>query len=50
VEAAVHAAIRASGGNPRFMIAPGCEITSDTPIENVQAFVRAAKTYRVLTA
>jgi uroporphyrinogen-III decarboxylase len=45
VEAAVHAAIAAAGGDPRFMVAPGCEITSDTPPENVEAFVRAAATY-----
>jgi uroporphyrinogen decarboxylase len=46
VEAAVHAAIRASRGDPRFMVAPGCEITSDTPVENIKAFVRAAQTYQ----
>lgn len=45
VEAAVHAAIKASGGDPRFMVAPGCEITSDTPVDNIKAFVRAAATY-----
>lgn len=45
IEAAVHAAIEASDGDPRFMVAPGCEITSDTPVENVQAFVRAASTW-----
>lgn len=45
VEAAVHAAIEASGGDPRFWVAPGCEITSDTPVENVKAFVHAATTY-----
>ncbi len=45
IEAAVHAAIRASGGDNRFMVAPGCEITSDTPIENIKAFVDAADTY-----
>lgn len=43
VETAVRDAIEASGGDPRFMVAPGCEITSDTPIENVAAFVRAAQ-------
>lgn len=48
VEAAIHIAIRASGGDPRFIVAPGCEITSDTPIENVKAFVRAAATYQTL--
>ena len=46
IEAAVHAAIKASNGDPRFMVAPGCEITSDTPVENVKAFVAAAATYR----
>lgn len=45
VEAAVHRAIAASGGDPRFMVAPGCEITSDTPVENVKAFVSAAASY-----
>jgi uroporphyrinogen decarboxylase len=42
VEEAVQAAILASGGEARFMLAPGCEITSDTPVENIKAFVRAA--------
>jgi len=46
IEQAVHNAIRASGGDPRSMVAPGCEITSDTPVENVMAFVRAASTYK----
>jgi uroporphyrinogen-III decarboxylase len=45
IERAVHAAIEASGGDPRFMVAPGCELTSDTPPENVEAFVRAAATF-----
>ena len=45
VETAVHAAIKASGGDNRFMVAPGCEITSDTPVDNIKAFVQAAKTY-----
>lgn len=45
VEAAVHAAIKASGGEPHFMVSPGCEITADTPVENVKAFVRATATY-----
>lgn len=45
VETAVHAAIKASGGDNRFMVAPGCEITSDTPMDNIKAFVQAAKTY-----
>lgn len=43
VEDAVKSAIKASAGNPRFIVAPGCEITADTPIENVKALVNAAK-------
>ena len=42
---AVHKAIEASGSDSRFMVAPGCEITSDTPIENVKAFVKATQTF-----
>jgi len=42
VEAAVHDAIKANNGNPRFMIAAGCEITADTPVKNVKALVAAA--------
>lgn len=45
IEVAVHAALNASRGDPRFLVAPGCEITADTPIKNVKAFVHAAKTY-----
>ncbi|NVM19012.1 MAG: uroporphyrinogen decarboxylase family protein [Candidatus Lokiarchaeota archaeon] len=45
VEAAVHKAIEASGEDSRFIVAPGCEITSDTPIENVKALVKAAQTF-----
>ncbi|TFG11943.1 MAG: hypothetical protein EU535_06670 [Promethearchaeota archaeon] len=45
IKMAVYSAIKRSGGNPRFMLAPGCEITSDTPIENVKTFVKAAETY-----
>ncbi|MEJ2293626.1 MAG: uroporphyrinogen decarboxylase family protein [Candidatus Lokiarchaeota archaeon] len=45
IENAVKYAIKDSEGDFRFMIAPGCEITSDTPVENVKAFVKAAQTY-----
>ena len=45
IKMAVYSAIKKSGGNPRFILAPGCEITSDTPIDNVRAFVEAAETY-----
>jgi uroporphyrinogen decarboxylase len=45
VKAAVRVAIEASGGDPRFMVAPGCEITADTPPENVSAMVEATKEF-----
>lgn len=45
VEDAVKKAIKTSGGDPSYMVAPGCEITADTPIENVKALVNTAKTY-----
>ena len=45
IEIAVHKAIESSSGDSRFMVAPGCEITSDTPINNVKALVNAAQTY-----
>jgi uroporphyrinogen decarboxylase len=46
VEDAVKKAIKASAGNPRYMIAPGCEITTDTPIDNVKALVNAVKSFK----
>jgi uroporphyrinogen decarboxylase len=46
IEAAVHSAIKKSGSDYRFMLTPGCEITSDTPIENVKTFVKATQTYQ----
>jgi uroporphyrinogen-III decarboxylase len=44
IKRAVHDAIEASGGDYRFIVAPGCEITADTPKENIKAFVNAVKT------
>lgn len=37
-------AIAAAGGHEarHFMLAPGCEITADTPPENIEAYVKAA--------
>jgi uroporphyrinogen decarboxylase len=46
IETSVHEAISASKGDNRFFVAPGCEITVDTPIENVKSFVNASKTYK----
>ena len=46
VKEAVFEALRANQNNPRFMVAPGCEITADTPVENVEAFVTAAKLFK----
>ncbi|MFX0048729.1 MAG: uroporphyrinogen decarboxylase family protein [Candidatus Hermodarchaeota archaeon] len=45
VEDAVKKAINASGGDSRYMVAPGCEITADTPVDNVKALVNATKTF-----
>jgi MtaA/CmuA family methyltransferase len=46
IEDAVKEAIKASGGDPRYMVAPGCEITTDTPIDNVKAFVNTVKYFK----
>lgn len=35
--------VKENKNEPGFMLAPGCEITVDTPSENVKAFVEAAK-------
>ena len=45
VRAACAACIVSAGGHEarHFMLAPGCEITADTPPENIQAFVDAAR-------
>ncbi len=45
VTAACQAAIESAGGpqSPHFMLAPGCEITADTPIDNIKAYVQAAR-------
>jgi uroporphyrinogen decarboxylase len=45
IRSAVLNAMKSSGGDFRFMVAPGCEITADTPIVNVKAFVDAVKMY-----
>ncbi|MFX0010757.1 MAG: uroporphyrinogen decarboxylase family protein [Candidatus Hermodarchaeota archaeon] len=45
IEVAVKNAIKASLGNPRYIVAPGCEITADVPIENVKALVNATKNF-----
>ncbi len=44
VSAACRASIQSAGGPQarRYMLAPGCEITADTPPENIEAFVNAA--------
>ena len=47
VKKAVYNALKENQNNPRFMVAPGCEITADTTIENVKAFVSASKSFRI---
>ena len=45
VRVACAACIANAGGHQarHFMLSPGCEITTDTPPENIQAFVDAAR-------
>jgi uroporphyrinogen decarboxylase len=43
VRDAVKKAIEASGGDPRYIVAPGCEITCDTPIDNIKTLVTTTK-------
>ena len=38
--------IEEGGADGRFILAGGCEVARDTPIENIQAMVSAAKNYR----
>jgi MtaA/CmuA family methyltransferase len=45
VTAAARADIRTLGQNGRYVLAPGCTLPSDTPIENVEALVTAAHLY-----
>lgn len=44
VTAACQKSIEEAGGREatHFMLAPGCEITADTPAENIEAYVQAA--------
>lgn len=46
IRTTVHNAIDSSGDDNRYMVAPGCEITVDTPIENVKALVNSVKTHK----
>ena len=46
IKEAVYNALRVNRNNPRFMVAPGCEITADTPIKNVKAFANATKLFK----
>jgi MtaA/CmuA family methyltransferase len=43
VEAAGRALCRTAGLIGGFLLAPGCDLTPDTPYENISAMVRAAK-------
>ncbi len=35
-----------AGGDGRYILAPGCEVTKDTPLQNIRAMVMAGKVYR----
>jgi len=43
---AVHQAINESESVPNYMVAPECEITVDTPVNNVKALVSAVKSFK----
>jgi uroporphyrinogen decarboxylase len=45
IHAAVRQAIHDAGANGAFILSPGCEVPRDTPPENLEALVEAAKTY-----
>ena len=45
VEESCRRAIKQGKVSPGFMLAPGCEITADTPPESIQAFVQSAVKY-----
>lgn len=45
VEESCQRAIKQGKASAGFMLAPGCEITADTPPQNVKAFVQAAVKY-----
>jgi uroporphyrinogen decarboxylase len=41
----VRQCIEIGGQGGSFILSPGCEVPRDTPLENLEAFVQAAKTY-----
>lgn len=45
VKEAARRCIREAGANGGFILSPGCEVPRDTPPENLEALVEAAKTY-----
>jgi MtaA/CmuA family methyltransferase len=45
VKEAARQAIQAGGQGGGFILSPGCELPRDTPLENLDALVEAAKTY-----
>ena len=45
VREAARQCIRSGGVNGGFILSPGCELPRDTPPENLEALVEAAKTY-----
>jgi MtaA/CmuA family methyltransferase len=45
ITAAVRECIEIGGQGGGFILSPGCEVPRDTPLENFEAFVQAAKTY-----
>ena len=37
--------LKAIKNRKEFLVAPGCDLAPQTPLENIQAFIRVAKEY-----
>jgi uroporphyrinogen decarboxylase len=50
IRAQTAALLECAGDRKEFIAAPGCDLAPETPLENIQAFVRTVKTYRCWAA
>ena len=49
VEAEVRQLMKAMDPYPNFVLSTGCDLPQETPLENIHAFMRAGRNYRVVT-
>ena len=47
VEAEATELLRRMDPYPNFVLSTGCDLPQETPIENIQAFMRAGRRYRI---